>query len=69
MSSVSGRRKNPLNLSLPVKEKTKEKNELRKDGTKERNTFSVEDQIKQMTLTEPQKLRMQEWINGKKLVS
>uniref|UniRef100_A0A8R1U2X2 mitogen-activated protein kinase kinase n=1 Tax=Onchocerca volvulus TaxID=6282 RepID=A0A8R1U2X2_ONCVO len=62
----SGRRKNPLNLSLPAT--VKEKGDLRKDGTKDRDTFSLENQIKQMTLTEPQKLRMQEWMKEKKLV-
>lgn len=67
MSSVSGRRKNPLNLSLPAT--VKEKGDLRRDVTKDRDSFSLEDQIKLMTLTEPQKLRMQEWIKEKKLVS
>lgn len=67
MSNIGGRRKNPLNLSLPAT--VKEKGDLRRDGTKDKNTFSLEDQIKQMTLTEPQKLRMQEWIKEKKLVS
>ncbi|VDO32360.1 unnamed protein product [Onchocerca flexuosa] len=62
----SGRRKNPLNLSLPAT--VKEKGDLRRDGTKDRGTFSLENQIKQMTLTEPQKLRMQEWMKEKKLV-
>ncbi|EFO15648.1 STE/STE7/MEK1 protein kinase [Loa loa] len=66
MSSVGGKRKNPLNLSLPAA--VKEKGDLRRDGTKDRSTFSLEDQIKQMTLTEPQKQRMQEWIKEKKLV-
>uniref|UniRef100_A0A915PIF8 mitogen-activated protein kinase kinase n=1 Tax=Setaria digitata TaxID=48799 RepID=A0A915PIF8_9BILA len=66
MSSVGTRRKNPLNLSLPAT--VKEKGDLRRDGTKDAYTFSLEDQIKQMTLTEPQKLRMQEWIKEKKLV-
>ncbi|CAG9538296.1 unnamed protein product [Cercopithifilaria johnstoni] len=66
MSSIGSRRKNPLNLSLPAT--VKEKDDLRKDGTKDRSIFSLEDQIKQMTLTEPQKLRMQKWIKEKKLV-
>ncbi|VIO96368.1 Uncharacterized protein BM_BM6799 [Brugia malayi] len=66
MSGVGGRRKNPLNLSLPAT--VKEKAGLRRDGTKDKGTFSLEDQIKQMTLTEPQKLRMQEWIEEKRLV-
>ncbi|VDN03136.1 unnamed protein product [Thelazia callipaeda] len=70
MASIGSRRKNPLNLSLPAT--VKEKNELKKDGAKadtvDTSTCSLEDQIKQMTLTEPQKLRMREWMKEKKLV-
>ncbi|VDN49855.1 unnamed protein product [Gongylonema pulchrum] len=66
MASVGSRRKNPLNLSLPatVKENGDSKSDEHSKGS---SCFSLEDQIKQMTLTEPQKLRMQEWIKEKKL--
>ncbi|VDK17294.1 unnamed protein product [Anisakis simplex] len=66
MSSVGSRRKNPLNLSLPttVKENDNDKTE----NVEENAVFSLDEQLKQMALTEPQKQRMQEWIKEKKLV-
>lgn len=72
MSNIGSRRKNPLNLSLPatVKEndvtKSNEEEEL---GGSNVRTFSLEEQIKQMTLTEPQKRRMQEFMQEKKQVN
>uniref|UniRef100_A0A915B0M1 mitogen-activated protein kinase kinase n=1 Tax=Parascaris univalens TaxID=6257 RepID=A0A915B0M1_PARUN len=66
MSNIGSRRKNPLNLSLPatVKENDADKNET----IEETKAFSLDEQLKQMALTEPQKQRMQEWIKEKKLV-
>ncbi|VDM37212.1 unnamed protein product [Toxocara canis] len=66
MSSVGSRRKNPLNLSLPamVKENDGDKTETVEGSS----AFSLDEQLKQMALTEPQKQRMQEWIKEKKLV-
>ncbi|MFH4979825.1 hypothetical protein AB6A40_006534 [Gnathostoma spinigerum] len=66
MSGFSSRRKNPLNLSLPA---TVKENDISKDErATESGTFSLEEQLKQMALTEPQKQRMQEWIKEKQLV-
>lgn len=66
MSNIGSRRKNPLNLSLPatVKENDADKSET----IEETKAFSLDEQLKQMALTEPQKQRMQEWIKEKKLV-
>lgn len=66
MSSVASRRKNPLNLSLPAT--VKENGDSKDDENSRAKPFSLENQIRQMTLTESQKSRMQEWINEKKLV-
>ncbi|VDO41012.1 unnamed protein product [Haemonchus placei] len=63
----SGKRRNPLGLSLPptVNENEKE------DGTKEEeNTaqVSLDEQLKRLGLTEPQKQRMSEWIQVKEAI-
>ncbi|KIH53160.1 hypothetical protein ANCDUO_16720 [Ancylostoma duodenale] len=60
----SGKRRNPLGLSLPptVNENEKE------DGTKEEEVtvqVSLDEQLKRLGLTEPQKQRMSEWIQVK----
>ena len=65
--SMLSRRKNPLNLSLPAT--VCENGDQGAEPVQDSNTVSMEAQLKQMTLTEPQKQRMQEWIQEKKLVS
>ncbi|WKX87900.1 hypothetical protein Q1695_007929 [Nippostrongylus brasiliensis] len=63
----SGKRRNPLGLSLPptVNENEKE------DGTKEEEVavqVSLDEQLKRLGLTEPQKQRMNEWIQVKEAI-
>uniref|UniRef100_A0A0N5AKD7 mitogen-activated protein kinase kinase n=1 Tax=Syphacia muris TaxID=451379 RepID=A0A0N5AKD7_9BILA len=61
------RRRNPLNLSLPTST-VREDDHQRLEAEVELSNFSMEEQLMQMALTEPQKRRMQEWIKEKNLV-
>jgi len=63
--SSSGKKRNPLNLSLPptVNE------EGSKDDAVEEQPPSLDDQLQKLALSQPQVQRMNEWISQKRQVN
>ncbi|VDD97338.1 unnamed protein product [Enterobius vermicularis] len=60
------RRRNKLNLSLPRTVQEHENQE--EEEAEEASSVAIEEELKRLGLTEPQKQRMQEWIKERNLV-
>lgn len=63
---ASGKKRNPLNLSLPP---TVNEEGTKDDGTDEQNKDSLNDQLQNLSLSRPQKERMSEWFSKKQKVN
>uniref|UniRef100_A0A914WXT5 mitogen-activated protein kinase kinase n=1 Tax=Plectus sambesii TaxID=2011161 RepID=A0A914WXT5_9BILA len=65
--SGAGKRKNPLGLSLPPT--VKEDGSPGVDDQSESTPLTLDEHLKQLGLTEPQKQRMEEWMKEKQRIS
>ncbi|KAI1706189.1 protein kinase domain-containing protein [Ditylenchus destructor] len=62
---ASGKKRNPLNLSLPP---TVNEEGTKDDGADDQNKDSLNDQLQNLSLSRPQKERMSEWFSKKQKI-